>query len=968
MDPVAHNDVASIEQALRAAVRGDVSFDALTRGIHATDASHYQVTPTCVVWPRDAADARAAIEVAGRHNLPITARGAGTSLSGQTMWSGMVLDFSRHMDGVLEINLAERWARVQPGVIRDQLNEMVKAAGLHFAPDPATGNRATIGGMIANNSSGMRSILHGMTVDHLLEATVALADGTLLELGPEDRPTWEQQSAGDGRGAAIRRGLQQIVEREREEIVARYPQVLRRVSGYCLDRFVDDAQPWNLAALLAGSEGTLGVVLEAKVKLSPLPAATSMCIVHFNDVRASLEAVAGILEHGPAAVELIDRAILNEARKSRACAAMAEGFLQGDPAVVLVVEFWGESADDVREKAEQLAATLQRERRGYAWPIRTDEQGQADVWTVRKLGNGLANNIKGPRKRQALIEDACVPVAALPDYVMRTVAFCESLGSPVVLFGHASVGVIHVSPMLDLHRPGDLAKMRQISEFAFALVRELGGAWSGEHGDGLVRGEFIPRFFGPRIYQAFREVKGLFDPQNLMNPGKIVDAPAMTTPELMRYGPQYRVAEVPSNFAYREQGSFALAVEQCNGVGACRKLGQGTMCPSYMATREEEHSTRGWANALRLAMSGQLGEGALTSDRLHQTLDLCLQCKGCKGECPNTVDVARLKSDVLQMRHDERGTPLSARLMGAWPTVARRVAGPMAPVVNLLQRARPVRWMLSRVAGVDRRRQLPAFARQSLQQWFGRRERKAAAGARARVVLFDDTYASYVEPAIGRAAVELLEGCGYEVVLARAGCCQRPRISKGLLHEAKRAGEQTLRRLDEYVRQGLTIVCLEPSCASALTDDLPDLIDDAALGQRVAGAVKMIDVFLAEEMAAGRLSANLHCVADELLVHGHCHQKALFGAGGMITVLHSIPGVKVREIDSGCCGMAGSFGHEHYDLSMKIGEDRLFPAVRARAQGEVVVACGFSCREQLRDGCSVRARHFVEVVRVNTGV
>jgi Fe-S oxidoreductase len=561
-----------------------------------------------------------------------------------------------------------------------------------------------------------------------------------------------------------------------------------------------------------------------------------------------------------------------------------------------------------------------------------------------------------------------VPIEHLPEYMQRVTELCHSLDTPVSLYGHASVGVIHIEPMLDLHQPDEIEKMRTIAERVFEWVKQYGGAWSGEHGDGLVRGEFLPRFFGETIYNAFKQVKGLFDPEGLMNPGKIVDPPAMT--EHLRYGPRYQLIDIPASYHYREQGGFALAVEQCNGMGACRKLNSGTMCPSYMATRDENHATRGRANALRLAMTNQLEEGALTSQGLHDVLDLCLECKACKSECPNGVDMARLKSDVLHMQHRDRGTPINARLFGALRNGARRAAGPLAPFVNAAQNLAPTRWLLHRLADIDRRRSLPRVTTQPFARWFAKRDTNSAdqRDNRPRVVLFVDTFTNYFEPHVGRAAVELLESCGYRVEPFTTGCCQRPRLSKGLLTQAKRDGETTLRALDRFAQAGAPILTLEPSCASALTDDLPDLIEDAALGRRVAESVQMIDAFLAERYESGALETDFTSPFERIVVHPHCHQQALFNPAAMRTLLDAIPGAETIALDAGCCGMAGSFGYDHYDLSMKIGADRLFPAVREHAErpDTAIVATGTSCRHQLADACGVTARHWVEVLRGNT--
>jgi FAD/FMN-containing dehydrogenase/Fe-S oxidoreductase len=976
--------IAALERELRSCVRGEVVFDPMSCGLHATDASHYQMMPVCVATPRDEADCIAAVTTAGRLGVPVTPRGGGTSLSGQTFGPGLVLDVSKYMNRVLEVNADQRWARVQPGVIRDLLNAELAPHRLYFAPDPATGNRATIGGMIGNNASGTRSIVYGKTIDHVLSCRVVLADGTEMELEPTDGDQWRQRSAGGSRAAEIYRGVGEVIARNHDEILARYPKVMRRVSGYNLDEFVDGAgytgpiggrnldshRVWNLSHLIVGSEGTLACVLEAKLRLVPLPAATALAIVHFDEEIASLRRLPEILAHPVSAVELLDELVIRESLINAATEQLAT-FFEGQPKAVLIVEVFGDDAADAQRRIEAVVADLKSKGIGYAWLIRTNKQGQADVWSVRKLGLGLISNVPGPVKGQAFVEDACVPVEVLAEYIERLQRVCRELDVPTTMYAHASVGVIHFRPRLDLHLSADRAKMVAIANRAFEMVCQYGGVFAGEHGDGLVRGEFIPRYYGAQLYDAFRQIKSVFDPGNVMNPGKIVDTPSMTSH--LRYGDAYRPAAISTLFHYREQGGFQPAIEQCNGVGACRKLDAGTMCPSFMATRDEEASTRGRANGLRLAMSGQLGDGALASDRMKQVLELCLACKACRTECPNAVDMARLKSEVLQMHHDRHGAPLGYRLIGDMPQMARWLAGPLAPLVNFVARLPGYGWLLEKLAGIDRRRAMPPFATRTLGQLLRARHAEGhsvlvpgetkTASPRPRVVLFDDTYANYLEPHVGLSAVELLEGCGYEVILARAGCCQRPRLSKGLVRQAKRDGTKTMQKLDVYARQGLPIVCLEPSCASALADDLPDLIDDVELGRRVAGCVTMIDVFLDREVAAGRI-APLTAVAKAFVLHGHCHQKAEFGTTAIHGHFARLAGTTCIEADSGCCGMAGSFGYEHFELSLAIGGQRLFPAVRsAVAEGRTVIACGISCRHQLRDALGVEAKHWVEVMQ-----
>jgi Fe-S oxidoreductase len=642
-------------------------------------------------------------------------------------------------------------------------------------------------------------------------------------------------------------------------------------------------------------------------------------------------------------------------------------FVHGSPESLLVVEFYGASAREVASKAHAFADGVVRGGRARAAPVLTEAADQARVWAVRRAGLGLMATTKGKRKPISFIEDAAVPVEHLAAYIGGLIDLCGRKGVHVSMYAHASVGVLHVKPVLDLKDPGDVRLMTEISSEALSLVMRYGGSWSGEHGDGLARSAHLERFFGPRVYELFREVKTLFDPEHLMNPGKIVDAPPAT--ENFRYAPPYPAeVRVPTVFHYRAQGSFADAVELCNGTGACRKVHEGTMCPSYMATRDETHSTRGRANALRLAMTGQLGGEGLHDERLADVLDLCLSCKACKAECPSRVDLARLKSEVMQALYDRHGASLRDRAMGRSSDVARHLAGPLAPMVNALQGWGPVRAAVARVGRIDRRRRLPRYASRRFSAQAPRQRAPSAPDAR-RVALFADCFLEYYEPEIGHGALSVLRALGFTVEIAATGCCQRPRISKGFVRDARVRGEATALGLDRYLREGVPVVVCEPSCASALVDDLPDLLADEALGKRLTGGVVPIEAFVANH-AKEIADAGLLPRAGSIRVHGHCHQKALFGTTALKAVLSALPGASVDEIDAGCCGMAGGFGYEreHYDLSMAIGEDRLFPALRATDPDALIVACGFSCRHQIHDGVGRRAVHWVEAVAGPRGV
>ncbi|MEZ4774245.1 MAG: FAD-linked oxidase C-terminal domain-containing protein [Bacteroidia bacterium] len=953
------NLTAMIEE-LRQQVSGDLHTDDYALGLYATDASIYQIKPLAVVAVKDETDVLAAIKIAQKYGVTLLPRGGGTSLAGQTVGHSLILDFSRYMNQVIEFNESERWVRVQPGLVRDELNAFLSPYKLHFAPDPATSSRANIGGMIGNNSSGTKSILYGKTVDHVLESRFILADGTLLHLKNHSPESWDQVASQNDREGEIYRKFRELIHQNRTEIEARFPKVMRRVGGYNLDEFIHTDQ-WNLAKLVTGSEGTLGVMLEAKINLEPLPRFESVCVVHYHTVLDAIYSVETMLKYQPAAVEILDDVVVQLSRENLETSRHSH-FIQGNPAAILIVEFYGETPEEVETRPLQMIEELKSKGMGYAHPLFTDEKNHDDVWVIRKKGLGLMLGIKGKAKPLPFIEDAGIPIPHLPEYIDRVLKLCADLDTKVSMYAHASVGVIHVRPILDLREETDIKKLTQIAERTFNLVMEYGGSWSGEHGDGLVRSPFNEKFFGPIVYQLLKDVKALFDPENRMNPGKIVDAPPMD--QNLRYGKSYHSAPPTTHFHYRQENGFEAAVDMCTGVGECRKVLSGTMCPSFIATRNEEHSTRGRANALRLAMSGQLDEEGLTSPRLREVLDLCLSCKGCKSECPSNVDMARLKSDVSQLYYDKHGLSFRDKLIRNTTKAAKQLSGSMAPVVNRVQKTKIFRVAMEKMAGFDRRRVLPEYAAETFEKWY-RKQAHVSSPDKPKVVLFADTFLNHHEPEVGIAAFRLLQDCGYEVIPAFAGCCQRPKISHGFLREAKTEGEKTLRNLNTYIQEHIPVVVVEPSCASALTDDLPELLEDIGLGESIKSGVKMIDIFLAEEKAAGRLDVSLELIAETNLLHGHCHQKALFGTKAMKQLV-SGNGKSISEIPSGCCGMAGSFGYEkeHYDLSRKIGERKLFPAIKTAEAQTGIIACGFSCRHQIEHFTEKKARHWVEMVRV----
>ncbi len=931
--------------------------DYVSLGLYATDASLYQITPVAVVLPFSEEDVIKAVSIARDHQVAIIPRGGGTGLAGQTIGKGLIIDFSKHMNNILEVNVEERWARVQPGVVRDNLNKALLRDGLHFAPDPATSSRANIGGMTANNSSGTKSILYGKTIDHILELKVLLSDGTLLYLQEEDEESYRKKSnSGDRQGEIFKR-VKLLIEEHESEIAARFPKVMRRVGGYNLDEFIH-TEKWNLSRLIVGSEGTLGLILEIKINLEPLPAHKCVCLVHFDELQESIVAVKHIVEHGPAAVEILDRTVIELSRKNlttrRSCHV-----IEGHPAAVLIVEFYGDTQEGVMAKTRPMIDDLRKRKLGYTFPVFPEGASYDDVWTIRKKGLGLMLGMKGKRKPLAFIEDAGIPLEVLPQYIAEVKEVCDQHQTQAAMYAHASVGVIHVRPILDLRDAEDIERFKGIAEATFHLVKKYKGSWSGEHGDGLVRSPFNEEFFGKTLYQVFEQIKQLFDPEGLMNPGKIIHAPPID--HNLRYGSSYQDQPLNTQYHYRADGSFHDAVHMCSGVGECRKTISGTMCPSFMATMDEEHSTRGRANALRLAMSGQFDSHDLTSDRVLQTLDLCLSCKACKSECPSNVDMAKLKSEVWQMKYDHSGIPLRSRFIRDSSAMSRKFSGSLAGVINPIQRSVLFRWALEKVAGISRQRVLPAYATQTFNSWYNKNYQPPPK-PRDQVILFADTYMNHHEPQVGISATKLLSQIGYEVVVADVGCCQRPKLSNGFLRSAKQQGLKTIEGLQPFLQRGKPILVCEPSCASAFNHDLPDLIDSELTGNQLRDNVLTVASFVRRVMDEYAPMIAPSIKVDRVLLHGHCHEKSLYGTEDVKFILQQA-GLEIEEIDSGCCGMAGSFGYEseHYPLSEKIGSRRLFPAIREGGEGTCVVANGFSCRHQVEHFTGVKAKFWTEL-------
>jgi FAD/FMN-containing dehydrogenase/Fe-S oxidoreductase len=949
----------TLRRQLEEQIAGEVRFDAVSRALYSTDASVYQIHPLGVVIAKSREDILRTVNLARAHGVSITARGGGTSQAGQAIGDGLQIDTSKYYNRILELNVGERWAIVEPGIVLDELNAQLKPHGLRFAPDISTASRATIGGMISNNSCGARSVMYGKTIDHVLELDVILSDGSQVHMRPLQRAELEAACQGDSLEAKGYRAVRQVARECADEIAKRYPKVVRRVAGYNLDEFVDDSKPFNLSKIIVGSEGTLGMITAAKVNLVPLPREKAVLLIEFEALLDALAATPVILKHKPSAVEVMDGFILNHARENPTMDRMRRAILQtDDPGALLCVELYADRADDLPPRLEAIERELARYKCVYRRLIPLADQ--ARVWGFREASLGLSMAMKGDEKSLSFVEDTAVKPEVLRDYIAEFLAMIRRNGSSSGVYAHASVGCLHVRPVVNMKTAEGVARFEAIATQSADLVLKFGGALSGEHGDGLVRGPFMEKMFGSALYNAFRTVKHTFDPHGVFNPGKIVDCPPLTSN--LRYGAAYKTPDPPTYFDYSEYGGFGRAVEMCSGVGACRKKLEGTMCPSYMATRDEKDVTRGRANTLRLAMTGRLAEAGLDEDGVLETLELCLECRACKAECPVGVDVARFKSEYLAEHWQKHGIPVGKRVLGNVRALSK-VGSHFAPLSNRVAASGIGRWMNEKLFGIDRRRIPPAWAKQSFEAGFAARDRRGGPSGppESGAILFNDTFTNYNDPHIGMAAAAVLEAAGIGVELARNECCGRPLISTGQLDQARMLARKNAAALFDAASRGNKILFLEPSCLSAMREDAPALLrgEEQRRAQVVADACVLFEDYLERELAEGRASLTLKAGPATVVLHGHCHQKSMGLVPPARALLSRIPSCKVVELDSGCCGMAGSFGYtkDHYEVSRQIGERRLLPAARALKDGELLAAAGTSCRHQVAHFAGVEARH-----------
>ncbi len=953
-------DSSLLAEKLRKTVQGEVLFDRFSRGIYATDASFYQIMPVGVVVPKTWDDVVAALEIAREEGVSILARGGGTSQCGQTVGDSLVLDMSKYLNRLISFDEEQNFCEVEPGIVLDHLNARLKSAGLWFPVDVSTASRATIGGMAGNNSCGTRSIRYGIMRDNVISLDAILAGGSKFHFGPV--------AAGDV-SSSLGRELLKIGKRDADEIAARFPALTRRVGGYNIDALVPGENDINLAELLVGSEGTLGLTTKLRLKLSPLAQNKVVGVCHFPTFYGAMDAAQHIVRLKPTAVELVDRTIMELARDIPIYRKTIASFVQGRPDALLLVEFAEEGHDENLRRLKQLGELMGDLGFVNAVVEVIDPARQKSLWELRKAGLNIVMSMKSEGKPVSFIEDCAVPLEHLADYTKRLTEVFTRHNTIGTWYAHASVGCLHVRPVLNLKLEQDANTMRKIAEEAFDMVKEYKGAHSGEHGDGLVRSEFHQKMYGAKLIQTFEEIKHLFDPKNTFNPGKIVNSPAMNDRSLFRYHRDYKVDEFKAAFDwsgyYGVGGGFQGAVEMCNNNGACRKFYAGVMCPSYRVTGNERDSTRGRANSLRLAISGQLGPEAFSSDEMMDTMKLCVSCKGCKRECPTGVDMAKMKIEVLNRRQQKHGLSLHDRLVAYLPHYAP-YATRISTLLNLRDQLPGMAKLSEWITGFSARRTLPKWRRDI----FSPPGVEGAENGR-EIVLFADTFSRYFEPENLGAARDVLVAAGYRVHHLNAAtgkrplCCGRTFLSAGLIDQARAEMVRLVAAVKPYIQRNIPVIGLEPSCLLSFRDELQSLLPGE--NSKAAGnAAYLFEEFIAGEIDAGRFDLNLQkSSASKALLHGHCHQKSFDVMRSVERVLALVPGLEVEVVQSSCCGMAGAFGYgaATYETSMAMAELSLLPAVREADGTTMIVADGTSCRTQISHGAQRQAQHVAVVLK-----
>ena len=954
--------------ALKQQLTGELYDSDLVKTLYATDASVYRELPYAVAIPKTTADIKRLIEFANTNALSLIPRAAGTSLAGQCVGDGIVVDVSKYLNEILEINAQEQWVRVQPGVVRDQLNVFLKPYGFFFGPNTSTANRCTMGGMVGNNSCGSTSIVYGSTRDHTLAVKALLSDGSAVEFSSLTKEEFNFKTKGNSLEAALYKQIHSELVNPviREQIITGYPKasIARRNTGYAVDSlmhtsaFEEANEDFNFSKLLCGSEGTLAFSTELKLQIVPLPKPYQVVLnAHFNSISQSLQATLIAMKQAPTACELMDKTIL-DCTKDNTTQQKNRFFLEGDPDAILMVEFRGDTLEEAKQQALELETNLKASNLGYAYKL-VEGDDCNKVWDLRKAGLGLLANIPGDAKAVACIEDTAVALEDLPLYIEAFTGLLKSYNQKAVYYAHAGAGELHLRPILNLKSSKDVVLFRNISEASAKLVKSYRGALSGEHGDGRVRSEFIPLVLGEENYQLLKRIKSTWDPLTLFNPGKIVDAVSMNT--ALRYEADIPVPKINTLYNFESTGGFLSTVEKCNGSGDCRKLSfaGGTMCPSYRATLDEKDSTRGRANVLREFLTQNTKDNPFDHPEIKEAMDLCVSCKACKSECPSNVDMARLKAEFLYQYQKSNPVSIRTKLI-AHNAKINSIAHRFAGVYNFLGNKS---WFKSLI-GVHENRSLPSLLPTTLRQWFSVHKQKKQLRS---VYFFCDEYTNYYDVEIGKKSILLLNKLGYTVLMPSHAESARAYISKGFLEQAKTIATDNINTFSTLVTKDAPLIGIEPSAILGFRDEYPNLVDPSlkSVAENLAHNVFIIEEFLANELASNHIAiSNFTSKTETIYYHGHCHQKALSSNSFAITILGMPLNFKVSAIDSGCCGMAGSFGYEkeHYDLSQQIGEDRLFPALRAMKSNAILAASGTSCRHQIKDGVNKTALHPVEVL------
>ena len=924
--------------------------------IYSTDASIYQIVPKAVAFPKTDDDLQIIMEYSLQNNIPITPRGGGTSLAGATVGDGIIIDFSMFMNKVLDYNPEENWVEVQPGIILDELNRYMAPENKIFGPDPSTSNRGNIGGAIGNNSCGAHSLLYGKTIDNVIELNAYTAGGNNLKLGPRGASYFDQQL--EGLEGNILNTLNSIRKNYIPEIISKYPSIQRRVSGYNLDELVN-IDNFNTAQFVVGSEGTLVTFSKAKVKVHDKPKFVGLALIHFDDLISSMEATVSILEHNPSAIEHIGSMILRQAKNNLEYSRMMT-FVEGDPESVLAVEMIADSQNELQDKLEKLKIQMDKQKYGYSTKLLLSNSDQQKVWNIRKAGLGLMMSAPGDYKAIPFVEDTAVDPKVLPEFVREFDQIVRDHDTEAGYYGHASVGCLHIRPLINLKDKSEVAKMKSISKEITDLVIKFGGSISGEHGDGLVRSYWNKKMFGEKIYKAFKELKYSFDPNKLMNPGKIVDAQEID--ENLRINPEYKTKKIKTGFNFDKELGFASAIEMCNGQAACRKVTSGVMCPSYMVTRDEELSTRGRANALRGLMSGQLSENSWKDKELFKILDLCLECKACKSECPSNVDMAKLKYEYMYQFYKRNKLPIAQKIIGNINTLSK-IGSRTSAITNFISKSFIFKKILELFFGIDSRRDLPKFAKKSL---VSLSKKFDFTKSNKTVLLFPDTFNNYQSPEVGLAIYQILKKSGYNVIVPQeTGCCGRPMLSSGQIDKAKKSIKFNIDILYKYAKEDIDIIGVEPSCILGFKSDFLDLVDEEYIEKAkiIKSKTFIIDEFLTENKIWEKFDFK-QPKYNKILIQPHCHQQSLLGNKHMEELLKQFKFNNYEFLNNGCCGMAGSFGYfkDKYKISTDLAKRNLFPKINNFSDNSVLIASGISCREQVSNGTDIKPKHLAEII------